>query len=65
MGARCLASSCAKARMADRVKAIALDSPAISFSAVTGQLAGMSGYPLAECDGWIASQLAPEDRPGP
>lgn len=59
MGAAVLGQFLAQSPMADRVEAIALDSPAISFAAVTGQLARMSGYPLAGATAWIASQLLP------
>jgi pimeloyl-ACP methyl ester carboxylesterase len=59
MGAAVLGQFLAQSPLADRVAAIALDSPAISFSAVTGQLSGMSGYPLASATGWIASRLLP------
>jgi uncharacterized protein len=45
--------------LADRVGAIALDSPAISFAAVNGQLARLSGYPLAGATAWLATRLLP------
>jgi uncharacterized protein len=59
MGAAVLGQFLAQSPLADRVGAIALDSPAISFSAVTGQLALVSGYPLARASGWVASRLLP------
>jgi alpha/beta superfamily hydrolase len=59
MGAAVLGQFLAQSPLADRVTAIALDSPAISFSAVTGQLARISGYPLAGATAWVASRLLP------
>lgn len=59
MGAAVLGQFLAQSPLADRVGAVALDSPAISFSAVTGQLAELRDYPLAGATAWIASRLLP------
>jgi uncharacterized protein len=59
MGAAVLGQFLAQSPLADRVSAIALDSPAISFAAVTGQLAEISGYPLAGATAWVAGRLLP------
>jgi hypothetical protein len=37
-----------------------LDSPAVSFAEVTGQLARISGYPLAGASAWVASRILPQ-----
>jgi alpha-beta hydrolase superfamily lysophospholipase len=60
MGAAVLGQFLAQSQLADRVTAVALDSPAISFAAVTGQLAQVSGYPLAGATAWIAGHLLPQ-----
>ena len=59
MGAAVLGQFLAQSSLANRVGAIALDSPAISFSAVTGQLALQRGYPLASATAWLANRLLP------
>jgi alpha-beta hydrolase superfamily lysophospholipase len=59
MGAAVLGQFLAQSPLADRVAAIALDSPALSFSAVTRQLAGVDRSFLAGPVAWIAGQLAP------
>lgn len=59
MGAAVLGQFLAQSPLADRVAAIALDSPAISFSAVTGQVAKVSGYPLAGATAWVAGRILP------
>jgi uncharacterized protein len=59
MGAAVLGQFLAQSPQADRVAAIALDSPAISFSAVTGQLAKVSGYPLPGATAWVAGRILP------
>jgi pimeloyl-ACP methyl ester carboxylesterase len=59
MGAAVLGQFLAQSPLADRVGAVALDSPAISFSAVTRQLAELRDYPLAGATAWIAGRLLP------
>jgi pimeloyl-ACP methyl ester carboxylesterase len=59
MGAGVLGQFLAQSPLADRVAAVALDSPAISFAAVTRQLAEASGYPLAGATTWLAGHLLP------
>jgi uncharacterized protein len=59
MGAAVLGQFLARSPLAERVSAVALDSPAISFSAVTAQLAGASGYPLSGASAWVAGKLLP------
>ena len=59
MGAAVLGQFLAQSPIADRVQAIALDSPAVSFSAVTRQLAEMSGYPFAGLTAWVAGRVLP------
>jgi pimeloyl-ACP methyl ester carboxylesterase len=59
MGAAVLGQFLAQSPLADRISAIALDSPAISFAAVTGQLAEISGYPLAGATAWVAGRILP------
>lgn len=59
MGAAVLGQFLAQSQLADRVTAIALDSPAISFAAVTAQLAQIRGNRLAGPTVWLASQLLP------
>jgi alpha-beta hydrolase superfamily lysophospholipase len=60
MGAAVLGQFLAQSPLADRVGAIALDSPAVSFAEVTGQLARISGYPLAGASAWVASRILPQ-----
>jgi alpha-beta hydrolase superfamily lysophospholipase len=59
MGAAVLGQFLAESPLADRVGAVALDSPAISFSAVVGQLARTGGSPLAGATAWFATRLLP------
>lgn len=59
MGAAVLGQFLTQSPLADRVAAIALDSPAISFAAMTGQLATVSGYPLAAPTAWVAGLFLP------
>jgi pimeloyl-ACP methyl ester carboxylesterase len=59
MGAAVLGQFLAQSPLADRVAAIALDSPAVSFAAVTGQLARASGYPLSDATAWVADRFLP------
>jgi alpha-beta hydrolase superfamily lysophospholipase len=60
MGGAILGQFLARSDLADRVGAIALDSPAISFSAVMGHLAQASGKPLPRPVAWVAGLLAPQ-----
>jgi alpha-beta hydrolase superfamily lysophospholipase len=59
MGAAVLGQFLARSPLADRVVAVALDSPAISFAAVTEQLARLGGYPLAPMAAWVAGRVLP------
>lgn len=59
MGGAVLGQLLRHSPLTDRIAAVALDSPAISFSAVTGQLAQESGYPLAGAAAWVAGRLLP------
>ena len=59
MGAAILGQFLAQSPLADRVAAIALDSPAISFAAVTDALARVNGYPLAGPTALIAGFILP------
>jgi hypothetical protein len=59
MGAAVLGQFLAKSPLADRVAAVALDSPALSFSAVTRQLAKAGGGVLSGAKAWVASQILP------
>lgn len=59
MGAAVLGQFLAQSPLADRVAAIALDSPAISFAAVTRQLARMVNYPLSAPTAWVAGLILP------
>jgi uncharacterized protein len=59
MGGAILGQFLARSDLAGRVAAVALDSPAISFSAVTAQVAGASGYPLSGATAWVAEKLLP------
>jgi alpha-beta hydrolase superfamily lysophospholipase len=59
MGAAVLGQFLARSPLADRIAAVALDSPAISFSAVTAQMAEASGYPLPAATDWIAGLVLP------
>jgi uncharacterized protein len=59
MGAAVLGQFLAQSPLADRIGAIALDSPALSFAAITGKMAEAREYPLAGATAWIADQLLP------
>jgi alpha-beta hydrolase superfamily lysophospholipase len=59
MGAAVLGQFLARSPLADRVGAVALDSPAISFAAVTEELARLGGYPLAPMAAWVAGRVLP------
>jgi alpha/beta superfamily hydrolase len=60
MGAAVLGQFLVQSPLADRVGAIALDSPAVSFAAITGLQARKSGYPLAAASAWVANRLLPQ-----
>lgn len=59
MGAAVLGQFLAQSPLAPRVKAVALDSPAISFDAVIDNLARQSGKPLPKVIAWTAKQILP------
>lgn len=59
MGAAILGQFMAQSPLADRVSAVALDSPALSFRAVIGHLATQSGQPLPYAIAPIAALLVP------
>jgi alpha-beta hydrolase superfamily lysophospholipase len=59
MGAAVLGQFLSRSPLSDRVAAIALDSPAISFSAVTRQLARANGSFLGGAVAWTAGRLVP------
>lgn len=59
MGAAILGQFLAQSPLAGRVKAVALDSPAISFQAVIGHLAAQSGKPLPGAVAVAARLLLP------
>jgi uncharacterized protein len=59
MGAAILGQFLAQSPLAGRVKAIALDSPAISFQAVIGHLSAQSGKPLPGVVAYLARLLIP------
>lgn len=59
MGGAVLGQFLARSPLADRVAGVALDSPALSFQAVIGQIADHSGKPLPGAITWVASRLAP------
>lgn len=59
MGGAVLGQFLARSPLADRVDAIALDSPAISFGAVVRHLAGQTGWPLSDAVSWCALALLP------
>lgn len=59
MGGAILGQFLAQSSLSDRVAAVALDSPALSFSAVIGHLATQSGKPLPKAAGWAAGIILP------
>ena len=59
MGGAILGQFLAQSPLAPRVRAVALDSPAISFGAVINQLAAQGGKPLPGLVGWTAKQILP------
>lgn len=59
MGGAILGQFLAQSDLADRVAAVALDSPAISFAAVLRHLALQSDHPLPGPMAWFAAQLVP------
>lgn len=59
MGGAILGQFLAQSPLAGRVKAVALDSPALSFGAVINHLAAQSGKPLSEVIAFIARRLVP------
>jgi pimeloyl-ACP methyl ester carboxylesterase len=59
MGGAILGQFLAQSPLADRVGAVALDSPALSFSAVIDHLATSSGKPLSGASAWLAERLLP------
>jgi uncharacterized protein len=59
MGGAILGQFLAQSDLANRVTAVALDSPALSFDAVVGHLAGQSGKPLPGLMAWAASKIMP------
>lgn len=59
MGAAVLGQFLANSDHADRVSAIALDSPALSFSAVLAHLAEISGNPFPRPMAWAATLILP------
>lgn len=59
MGGAILGQFLAQSPLAGRVKAVALDSPALSFQAVIGHLSAQSGKPLPGAVAFLAQQLIP------
>jgi uncharacterized protein len=59
MGGAILGQFLAQSPLAGRVKAVALDSPALSFKAVIGHLAAQSGKPLPGVTAYVARRLIP------
>ncbi|WP_135450723.1 alpha/beta hydrolase [Tabrizicola caldifontis] len=59
MGGAILGQFLAQSPLANRVSAVALDSPALSFRAVIGQLASQSGKPLPGPMAWAAGLMLP------
>ncbi len=59
MGAAVLGQFLQRSAHADRVQAIALDSPALSFSAVLAHLAETSGNPFPRPMAWAATLILP------
>lgn len=59
MGGAIVGQFLAQSQLAGRVKAVALDSPGLSFKAVVGHLGSQSGKPLSTALSWTATQLLP------
>lgn len=59
MGGAILGQFLAQSALADRVAAVALDSPGLSFRAVIGHLAAQGGKPLPGAMAWAAGLLLP------
>jgi len=59
MGGAILGQFLAQSPLAGRVRAVALDSPALSFKAVIGHLAAQSGKPLPAVVAYVAQLLVP------
>jgi uncharacterized protein len=59
MGGAILGQFLAQSPLADRVGAVALDSPALSFRAVIGHLGEANGKPLSGRMAWLAERLMP------
>lgn len=59
MGGAILGQFLAQSPLAGRVKAVALDSPALSFKAVIGHLGDQSEKPLSAALAWTAAKLLP------
>lgn len=65
MGGAILGQFLAQSPTAPRVGAVALDSPAISFSAVIDHLAAQGNRPMAGAIAWTAKQILPFKTPLP
>jgi uncharacterized protein len=59
MGGAILGQFLSRSPLANRVKAVALDSPALSFRAVIGHLATQSGKLMPEVTAFLARQIVP------
>lgn len=59
MGGAILGQFLGQSPLAGRVKAVALDSPAISFKAVVDHLGRQSGKPLSAALAWAAARILP------
>lgn len=59
MGGAILGQFLRQSPLADRVAAVALDSPGLSFKAVIGHLATQGGNPLPGAVGWAAGKMLP------
>jgi uncharacterized protein len=59
MGGALLGQFLAQSDLASRVRAIALDSPALSFDAVVRHLAGQGGSPFSGLTAWATQQIMP------
>ncbi|MFN7001356.1 MAG: hypothetical protein ACK4ST_15225, partial [Elioraea tepidiphila] len=57
MGGAILGQFLAQSQLADRVEAVALDSPALSFRAGTGHLADQAGKPFPGATAWAAGLI--------
>lgn len=65
MGGAILGQFLAQSPLANRVQAVALDSPAISFGAVIDHLAVQRGKPLPRLTAWMAKQVLAFETPQP